>query len=76
LILLPLASDAALAQGSCAVSPGTHNSLDHITSLHRNCARQCEARLGASYAGKLVTVLGKGGGVSVTVRADHASIEG
>jgi mono/diheme cytochrome c family protein len=28
------------------------------------------------YAGKLVTVLGKGGGVSVTVRADHASIEG
>jgi hypothetical protein len=29
-----------------------------------------------SYAGKLVTVLGKGGGVSVTVRADHASIEG
>jgi hypothetical protein len=30
----------------------------------------------ASYAGKLVTGLGKGGGVSVTVRADHASIEG
>jgi hypothetical protein len=29
-----------------------------------------------SYAGKLVTGLGKGGGVSVTVRADHASIEG
>jgi hypothetical protein len=32
--------------------------------------------LSTSYAGKLVTVLGKGGGVSVTVRADHASIEG
>jgi hypothetical protein len=31
---------------------------------------------GLSYAGKLVTGLGKGGGVSVTVRADHASIEG
>jgi hypothetical protein len=29
-----------------------------------------------SYAGKLVTGLGKGGGVSVTVSADHASIEG
>jgi hypothetical protein len=28
----------------------------------------------ASYAGKLVTGLGKGGGVSVTVRADHTSI--
>jgi len=27
-----------------------------------------------SYAGKLVTGLGKGGGVSVTVRADHTSI--
>ena len=27
-----------------------------------------------SYAAKLVTVLGKGGGVSVTVRADHTSI--
>jgi len=32
--------------------------------------------IAGSYAGKLVTVLGKGGGVSVTVRADHASIEG
>ncbi len=46
LVLLPFASDAALAQASCAPTVGTDNSLDQITSLYRNCARQWEATLG------------------------------
>jgi type IV secretion system protein TrbL len=46
LVLLPFASDAALAQASCAPTGGTDNSLDQITSLYRNCARQWEATLG------------------------------
>jgi type IV secretion system protein TrbL len=46
LILLPVASDAALAQASCAPTIGADNSLDQITSLYRNCARQWEATLG------------------------------
>jgi type IV secretion system protein TrbL len=46
LILLLVASDAALAQASCAPATSADNSLDQITSLYRNCARQWEATLG------------------------------
>jgi type IV secretion system protein TrbL len=41
-----LSSEPAFAQASCAVSSGTDNSLDQITNLYRNCARQWEASLG------------------------------
>jgi hypothetical protein len=46
--------------------------LHPLGPVHRNE----QQAFNMSYAGKLVTGLGKGGGVSVTVRADHASIEG
>jgi type IV secretion system protein TrbL len=44
--VVALSSEPTLAQASCAVSTGTDNSLDQITSLYRNCARQWEASLG------------------------------
>jgi type IV secretion system protein TrbL len=39
-------AEPTFAQASCVVSSGTDNSLDQITSLYRNCARQWEASLG------------------------------
>jgi type IV secretion system protein TrbL len=44
--VVALSAEPAIAQASCAVASGTDNSLDQITSLYRNCARQWEASLG------------------------------
>ncbi len=44
--VMALSSEPAIAQASCAVTSGADNSLDQITSLYRNCARQWEASLG------------------------------
>jgi type IV secretion system protein TrbL len=55
-LLMLLASDPAFAQASCAPASGADNSLDQITSLYRNCARQWEATLG-SFALRLFWLL-------------------